>query len=195
MTLQERRSNLLLKPGDVYHANPQMVRTYISDHFHKHTRFLEPVYERDKMLLRASFLNNRGQQLEAVLPKLPDHSQLFEYSPYEPILRQGRHPLVSLLDIRARREDEAYQKTRFIPKPFMAPNAFLPAYLEVSYRSCTGAFVRFPHIKRDSLMEIPSPFEPSVHERAGLYYSTRGRYRKQGAGFRGYRQYYNRLKA
>jgi hypothetical protein len=172
-----------------------MVRTYISDHFHKHTRFLEPVYEREKMQIRTAFLNKRGQQIEDVLPKRPDHSHLFEYSPYEPILKQGRHPLVNLLDARARREDDSYQKRRFLPKPFMASNVYLPAYLEVSYRSCTGAFVRLPHIKRDSLMEIPSPFKPTVHERAGLYYSTRGRYRKQGVGFRGYRKYFNRLKA
>jgi len=172
-----------------------MVKTYISDHFHSHSKFLDPIYERNLMTLRTQVLQDRGQDLQDLLPKRPDYSHVFEYNPFEPILRQGRHPLLVLLDARARREDEVYQKTRFIPKPFMAPNVYLPAYLEVSYRSCTGAFVRYPHIKRDSGMEIPSPFAPDVHERAGLYYATRGRYRKQGVGFRGYRKYYNRLTA
>ena len=73
-----------------------------------------------------------------------------------------------------------------MPKPFMAPNIYLPPYLEVSYRSCTGCFVRMPQIKKDGLAEIPSPYPEIVHEQTGMYYT---RYAKKAlkGGSRGYK--------
>lgn len=144
---------------------------------------------RQMMERRVSALAKRGQKLEDVLPKLPPLSHLYEYNPYLPILGQGTHPIFRILDDQARREEAQYKKERFIPKPFMAPNVFLPAYLEVSYRSCTGCFVRLPHIKNDGLMEIPSPFPADIHERAGMFYVTHGRLANRQSGFRGYKLY------
>lgn len=89
-----------------------------------------------------------------------------------------------------------FQRTQqFEPKPFMAPMVWLPAYLEVSYRSCTGCFVRLPQIKKDGLMEIPSPYPHDVHRSAGSYYTRYGRgvLRRQ-RGYRGYRLYWSKNK-
>jgi len=102
-----------------------------------------------------------------------------------------------LLDKEAQEEEEEFQKYhRFIPKPFMAPNVFLPAYLEVSYRSCTGCFVRLPQLKKDGLMDIPSPYPPEVHERAAMFYARygHGKERRQ-SGYRGYRLFANKRKS
>jgi len=127
---------------------------------------------------------------EVERPRVP-LSERFELDPFTPVERQGLHPIFKLLDKEALEEEELFQKyRRFIPKPFMAPNAFLPPYLEVSHRSCTGCFVRMPQIKKDGLMEIPSPFPPEVHERAAMFYARygRGKDRRQ-SGYRGYRQF------
>ena len=144
------------------------------------------------MAQRAAALERRGQSLEDVKPLPPLGTELYEYNPYIHILDQGSHPILQILDPQARKENALFNKTkRFIPKPFMAPNVFLPAYLEVSYRSCTGCFVRLPQIKKDGIMEIPSPFPADVHERAGMYYVGRGRLKMQRSGSRRYRQFWN----
>ena len=80
-----------------------------------------------------------------------------------------------------------------MPKPYMAPNVFLPAYLEVSYRSCTGCFVRMPQVKRNGKMEIPSPYGPDIHEQAGMYYARFAKKALKG-GYRGYRLFWSKNK-
>ena len=178
------------------HANPQLVKRFISSHFHEKEHAIN-AYRREQMTsLRSLFLKKSGKTLEEVLPVRPPQSHLYEYNPYEPITTQGIHPIFRFLDDQARKEEHHWQKhQRFIPKPFMAPNVFLPAYLEVSYRSCTGCFVRLPQIKRDGLMEVPSPYPAQVHERAGMYYTRYGRgvIRRQH-GFRGYRLFWSKKK-
>jgi hypothetical protein len=166
-----------------------MVKKYISAHFHKKHLALDVGRRHEMMVNRDMFLRKRGQKLSDVIPERPPLSHLYEFNPYIPIHAQGIHPIFQQLDERARREERFYQKyLKFVPKPFMAAQVFLPAYLEVSYRSCTGCFVRFPQIKRDSLMEIPSPYPANIHEQAGMWYA---KYAKKAAryqrGYRGYR--------
>ncbi|KTW32400.1 ribosomal protein S4 [Pneumocystis jirovecii RU7] len=50
---------------------------------------------------------------------------------------------------------------RFIPRPYMGPFAFIPAYLEVSYLTCSGIYLRHP-ISQPGKSEIPSPFPPGI---------------------------------
>jgi len=193
---KEHRPGLLLRPGDIYHANPQLVKRFISSHFHEHSESLAEGRRKAQSLLREIFLKKRGKTLQGVKPIRPPEQHLFEFNPYTPVALQGSSPIFQLLDDEARREERLYQvRDRFIPKPFMTPNIYLPSYLEVSYRSCTGCFVRLPHIKRDGLMEIPSPFPPEVHENAGMFYTQYGRgvYRRQ-RGYRGYRLFWSKNK-
>lgn len=144
------------------------------------------------MARRAAALEKRGQSLAQVKPKPPPGTELYEFNPYIPVFDQGSHPILQFLDREARKEDATYRnQQRFIPKPFMASNVFLPAYLEVSYRSCTGCFVRLPQTKKDGFMEIPSPYPADIHERAGMWYLGRGRLRMKDRGSRMYRQFWN----
>ena len=148
------------------------------------------------MQQRVDFLRRKGLTSETGLPHRPRLAQLFEYDPFTPIAIQGRHPIFGMLDKEAVREEELYQKYhRFYPKPYITPHIYLPAYLEVSYRSCTGCFVRLPQIKKDGIMEIPSPFPVGVHERAGLYYTRFGKtILKTQRGYRGYRLFWSKKK-
>jgi small subunit ribosomal protein S4 len=192
--LQENRPGVLLRPGDIYHANPQIVKRFISAEFHEKHLALEPYRRQNMESLRNLYLRKQGLSLENILRQRPPYSDMFEYDPYMPIEQQGRHPMYNFLDKQAQREENYFRShEKFSPKPFMAPNVFLPAYLEVSYRSCTGCFVRLPQIKRDGSMEIPSPFPPDVHERAGMFYSRYGRgvIRRQ-RGYRGYKLLWNK---
>lgn len=88
---------------------------------------------------------------------------------------------------------EFQRNDAFRPKPFMAPNVYLPAYLEVSYRSCTGCFVRMPQVKKDGKTEIPSPYQPWVHEQAGMYYTRFAKKALKG-GYRGYKLFWSKNK-
>lgn len=171
-----------------------MVKRFISAHFHANQAELGRLRHERMMNLRETHLKQAGGSLEEVLPSRPPRSPLYEYDPYEPVHKQGIHPIFALLDKQARIEERQFLRNRqFIPKPFMTPNVFLPAYLEVSYRSCTGAFVRLPHIKKDGLMEIPSPYPTSVHERASMFYARYGRrVDRRQSGYRGYRLFWNK---
>jgi hypothetical protein len=143
------------------------------------------------MKLRAAAIRTRGSSLKSTTPQGTPLSTLYEYNPHVPVALQETHPLLKILDDEAREEDRQWRLTKqFQPKPFMTPNIFLPAYLEVSYWSCTGCFVRLPHVKKDGRMEIPSPFPPEVHARAGMFYARFGRrVELQKHGFRGYRHF------
>jgi len=170
-----------------------MVKRFISAEFHtKHLK--QNTSRRHEMnTRRALYLKKQHRTLESVRPIRPAYSQFFEYNPYTPVSLQGQHPIFRLLDDQARAEEREYQKReKFVPKPFMAPMVWLPAYLEVSYRSCTGCFVRFPQIKKDGLMEVPSPFPHDIHMRAGMYYTKFGRRNiRRQSGYRGYRLFWN----
>lgn len=61
---------------------------------------------------------------------------------------------------------------RFIPRPYMGPFAFIPAYLEVSYLTCSGIYLRHP-ISQPGKSEIPSPFPPEIHSLVYSYYIKR----------------------
>lgn len=163
-----------------------MVKKYISNHFHLNFAHFDAGRREKLMEARIKFLQNQGRSVtEVQSPRLPS-AERFEYSPYIPIALQGQHPIIRLLDDEAKKEEEDFQKKDvFVPKPYMSPNVFLPAYLEVSYRSCTGCFVRMPQVKKDGKMEIPSPYAPDIHEQTGMFYA---RFAKK-ASQRGYTKY------
>ncbi|KTW31421.1 hypothetical protein T552_00065 [Pneumocystis carinii B80] len=49
----------------------------------------------------------------------------------------------------------------YIPRPYMSPFAFVPVYLEVSYLTCSGIYLRHPK-SRQGVSEIPSPFSSGI---------------------------------
>jgi len=193
---KESRPGVLLQPGDIYHANPQLVKRYISSHFHtKHNKFVNA--QRDlRNKFRKLAIRARGENPAALIPDPIPLADRYEFDPYKPVHLQGTHPIFKVLDEEARQEELHHRlHEQFIPKPWMAPSVFLPAYLEVSYRSCTGCFVRKPHIKKDGLMEIPSPYAADLHERAGMYYTRFGRRAdKSKTGHGPYKLFWNKRK-
>ena len=168
----------------------------ISAHFHsKHMEFFNKQRQLRDELREQAFLS-RGMNPNDAKPNKIPLANRYDYDPHTPIHLQPVHPIFKILDRQAGREDRYYRKNdQFIPKPWMAPNVFLPAYLEVSYRSCTGCFVRKPHIKKDGLMEIPSPYPVDIHERAGMYYTRFGRRAdRRQSGFSGYELFWTKRK-
>jgi hypothetical protein len=180
----------LLRPGDVYHVNPQMVKKAISSHFHASALKRAEKIKGALTRLRSVILAERGMQLSEVLYKQLSGTENLEFNPYRPIQGQN-HPIFALLDQQAQEEEEEFQlKQQFHPKPFIGPQIYLPPYLEISFHSCTGCFVRLPHIKADGRMEIPSPFAPYLHARTAMYYTKLGRrdYLRSST-YKGYRLY------
>ena len=64
--------------------------------------------------------------------------------------------------------------SNFHPKPFMSAFAFVPAYLEVAYDTCSAVYLRDP-VARPGRTEVPSPFGPQTHALAYSYYQRNGR--------------------
>ncbi|GME68303.1 unnamed protein product [Ambrosiozyma monospora] len=67
-------------------------------------------------------------------------------------------------------------KSYFTPwrlKPFVAPLAVLPKYMEISFKTCHAVFLRDP-VARPGESEVITPFDESVFERAFMYYQKRG---------------------
>ncbi|ORY86774.1 hypothetical protein BCR37DRAFT_123560 [Protomyces lactucae-debilis] len=106
---------------------------------------------------------SRGQQLEAT-----------EEETAEPTEGEGEAatPTISKVTAKAQAWEEIGADS-FIPKPFMSAFAFVPAYLQVDFETCSAVYLRDP-VARPGHTEVPSPFPAPVH---GLAYSMyeRGR--------------------
>lgn len=61
-------------------------------------------------------------------------------------------------DLAALRTAAAKQPLTFVLPDYAAPHIFVPAYLEVSYATCSAVFVRLPSA-RPGVSEIPSPYD------------------------------------
>ena len=62
--------------------------------------------------------------------------------------------------------------TPWRPRPFMAPFAFIPRYLEVNHNICAAVYLRHP-VARKGLSEVPSPFGPTEMQLAHSWYLRR----------------------
>jgi len=60
-------------------------------------------------------------------------------------------------------------KTPWAPRPYMAPFAFIPRYLEVNQRVCAGVYLRHPVAKR-GYGEVPTPFPYEINQLAYTWY-------------------------
>ncbi len=62
--------------------------------------------------------------------------------------------------------------TPWRPRPFMAPFAFIPPYLEVNQNICSAVYLRHP-VARKGSAEVPTPFPPDVGQLAFNWYLRR----------------------
>ncbi|KAB5572004.1 30S ribosomal subunit [Coniochaeta sp. 2T2.1] len=62
--------------------------------------------------------------------------------------------------------------TPWKPRPFMAPFAFVPRYLEVNQKVCSAVYLRHP-VARAGKAEVPSPYGEQVNELAFNWYLRR----------------------
>nr|KAJ3418406.1 mitochondrial 37S ribosomal protein nam9 [Polyrhizophydium stewartii] len=66
---------------------------------------------------------------------------------------------------------------KFVPKPYMSPWMFTPAYLEVDYKTCSTVFLRTP-VAQPNEVEVPSPLPPTFHQLVFEWYVRRKRAKK-----------------
>jgi len=59
------------------------------------------------------------------------------------------------------------------PRPFIAPFAFIPRYLEVNQKICAAVYLRHP-VARPGSAEVPTPFPRVISELAFNWYLRRG---------------------
>lgn len=64
--------------------------------------------------------------------------------------------------------------TPWKPRQFLSPFAILPNHIEISFKTCSAIYLRDP-IARPGQSEVISPFDSSIHERAYMFYSRKGR--------------------
>ncbi|KAK3943857.1 hypothetical protein QBC46DRAFT_376444 [Diplogelasinospora grovesii] len=63
--------------------------------------------------------------------------------------------------------------TPWRPRPYMAPFAFIPRYLEVNQNICAAVYLRHP-VARQGQAEVPTPFSPELSQLAFNWYLRRG---------------------
>ncbi|KAJ9162285.1 Alpha-L RNA-binding motif-containing protein [Coniochaeta hoffmannii] len=92
----------------------------------------------------------------------------------EGLTRSERERLSELLAEEAENPydpDKPYA-TPWRPRPFMAPFAFIPRYLEVNQKICSAVYLRHP-VARRGKAEVPSPWGEMVNELAFNWYLRR----------------------
>jgi ribosomal protein S4 len=92
----------------------------------------------------------------------------------EGLTRSERERLQELLAEEAENPydpDKPYA-TPWRPRPFMAPFAFIPRYLEVNQKICSAVYLRHP-VARAGKAEVPSPWGEMVNELAFNWYLRR----------------------
>ncbi|KAK4463734.1 alpha-L RNA-binding motif-containing protein [Cladorrhinum samala] len=62
--------------------------------------------------------------------------------------------------------------TPWRPRPFMAPFAFIPRYLEVNHKICAAVYLRHP-VARPGKTEVPTPFNYATSQLAFNWYLRR----------------------
>lgn len=62
--------------------------------------------------------------------------------------------------------------TPWRPRPFMAPFAFIPRYLEVNHKICAAVYLRHP-VARAGKTEVPTPFNYATSQLAFNWYLRR----------------------
>jgi len=63
--------------------------------------------------------------------------------------------------------------TPWLPRPYMAPFAFIPRYLEVNQKVCAAVYLRHP-VARKGEAEVPTPFSAGLNQLAFAWYLRRG---------------------
>ncbi|KAK0641615.1 hypothetical protein B0T16DRAFT_420206 [Cercophora newfieldiana] len=63
--------------------------------------------------------------------------------------------------------------TPWLPRPYMAPFAFIPRYLEVNQKICAAVYLRHP-VARKGQAEVPTPFSSKFNQLAFNWYLRRG---------------------
>lgn len=72
-----------------------------------------------------------------------------------------------------RLENEPKHMVGWQPRPFIAPFAFIPRYLEVNQKICAAVYLRHP-VARPGSAEVPTPFPRVINELAFNWYLRRG---------------------
>lgn len=85
----------------------------------------------------------------------------------------GRHMVEYIRD----QEENPYDpskpyKTPWQPRPYMAPFAFIPKYLEVNPNVCAAVYLRHP-VARLGSAEVPTPFPREINQLAFNWYLRR----------------------
>lgn len=108
----------------------------------------------------------------------PEESEKYRNSPdavdEQGLTRSERERLAELL---AEENENPYDPdkpyaTPWRPRPFMAPFAFIPRYLEVNQKICSAVYLRHP-VARAGKAEVPSPWGETINELAFNWYLRR----------------------
>lgn len=68
------------------------------------------------------------------------------------------HPSTPLADVLSELDSEGKSLTPFTLPPYASPFLFIPAYIEVSFPTCSAVYVRHP-TARPGYSEIPTPYD------------------------------------
>jgi len=62
--------------------------------------------------------------------------------------------------------------TPWKPRPYLAPFAYIPQYLEVNQNICSAVYLRHP-VARKGFAEVPTPYDQQTNQLAFNWYLQR----------------------
>lgn len=158
-----RQPSLELKPGDVFQVDPEAVvmcvspPTEMAASTSTTTAAADDAAESSSEAAEADADSDADASTDAAATDAGESST--------PIGQKSAARRAAWLEIGAH---------NFHPKPFMGAFAFVPAYLEVAFDTCSAVYLRDP-VARPGRTEVPSPFGPQTHALAYSYYQRNGR--------------------
>ena len=163
----------LLKPGDMFHVDPDIVKKSISDYHHTGSKQRSLDQGKDKALETKEASDEITKEENANEKETVETQGIVEEKTAEEETKEAEaEDEIEIKESKSKTGDKSKKSTKvdeFHPKPFMAPFAFIPNYLEVSHLTCSAVYLSHP-VAQPGLAEVPSPFPAEVHNLAYSFY-------------------------
>lgn len=172
--LSQYTSQLLTAKGDWSAPSKTTLRSVIKK--------LDGIIKKYSMAISSHYTNLNRQLISGSIPFDPHWANSLQYHDKldtEALLANEKlgSQIIKLPwqnHIYGRQDPKKPYFTPWKPRQFFEPFAILPHHLEVSFKLCSAIYLRDP-VARPGHSEVISPLDISVHKRAYMYYSRKGK--------------------
>ncbi len=144
------RPNTRLAPGDMVHVDPKAIR------------FLKSPHGDFDDVIKGNQENRQADEKASSKAATPEDRKDVEENADQPKEKEGTTAATpsenATKDVVNESKSNENGITPFFLPPYASPWLFIPAYIEVSFSTCTAIYVRHP-TARPGYSEIPTPYD------------------------------------